>query len=87
MRPAEAGAPVPLGSEPERAFAQGLAAGIESGPATYAPHRLLPFSGCAAAPLPVAQALHERALALPLYSGMRSPELDRVARTLEEALS
>jgi dTDP-4-amino-4,6-dideoxygalactose transaminase len=71
----------------ERVCARLEQAGIESRPATYAAHLLPPFMECASSTLPVAQALHERALALPLYPGMRSAELDRVARALEEALS
>lgn len=62
-------------------------ADIEAGPATYAFHRLGPFDGCARMTLPVSDALHERSLALPLYVGMRSGELDRVCAALEEALS
>jgi dTDP-4-amino-4,6-dideoxygalactose transaminase len=62
------------------------AAGIESGPGTYAFHRLPPFAAPARS-LPIADALHERSLALPLYIGMRAPELDRVAEALEEALA
>jgi len=61
-------------------------AGIESGPGTYAFTRLAAFAGAARA-LPVADALHDRSLALPLYIGMRSAELDRVAAALVEALS
>lgn len=36
---------------------------------------------------PVAEAMDERGLALPLFSGMRSADLDRVADALAEALS
>jgi dTDP-4-amino-4,6-dideoxygalactose transaminase len=66
------------------------AAGIESGPATYAFHRLPSFRDrleIARVRAPVADALHDRALALPLYVGMRSGELDRVAAALSEALA
>jgi perosamine synthetase len=62
-------------------------ADIEAGPATYAFHRLEPFSAAARGPLPVADALHERSLALPLYIGMRSAELDRVGAALTEVLA
>lgn len=62
------------------------AADIESGPGTYAFTRLDVFAA-AARPMPVSDALHDRSLALPLYSGMRSAELDRVAAALAEALS
>jgi dTDP-4-amino-4,6-dideoxygalactose transaminase len=63
------------------------AAAIESGPATYAFHRLPPHRRAASAPLPHADALHDRSLAVPLYIGMRSAELDAVADALGEALS
>lgn len=36
---------------------------------------------------PIARELHERAISLPLYIGMRSAELDRVCDALTEALS
>jgi dTDP-4-amino-4,6-dideoxygalactose transaminase len=64
------------------------AAGIESGPATYAFHRLPSHAGIAR-PVPLAEsdALHERSLALPLYLGMRSAELDRVCDALTKAIS
>ena len=62
------------------------AAGIESGPATYAFHRLATHPDAAAGPLPVADALHDRALAVPLWLGMRSAELDRVCEALTRAL-
>jgi len=63
-------------------------AGIESGPATYAFTRLDSFASVvdAAKSYPVADALHERLLALPLYCGMRSAELDRVCDVLSEAV-
>ncbi len=63
------------------------ARGIEAGPATYAFHRLASFTGAAAGPLPAADALHDRGLALPLFCGMRSNQLDRVAEALAEVLS
>ncbi len=64
------------------------AAGIESGPATYAFHRLPSYAGIAR-PVPLAEsdALHERSLALPLYLGMRSAELDRVCDALTGAVA
>ena len=69
------------------------AAGVESGPATYAFHRLPAHQARARGdesprPSSLAQAdsLHERGLALPLYIGMRSGELDTVARALGEAI-
>jgi perosamine synthetase len=63
------------------------AAGIESGPATYAFHRLASHAGIARpVSLARADALHDRALALPLYPGMRSAELDRVSEALAGAV-
>jgi perosamine synthetase len=62
------------------------AAAIESGPATFAFHRLAPHAEERAPLLPEADALHERGLALPLYIGMRSAELDAVADALAEAV-
>jgi perosamine synthetase len=63
-------------------------AGVESGPATFAFHRLPPHLPDGEEPpaLPQADALHDRGLALPLYVGMRSAELDAVARALAEAI-
>jgi dTDP-4-amino-4,6-dideoxygalactose transaminase len=69
-----------------RALAALAARGIESGPATYAFHRLPTHADAARGPLPVSDALHDRALALPLWPGMRSAELDRVADGLAAAL-
>ncbi len=65
------------------------AADIEVAPATYAFHRVASHAdaGRRAGRLPVADALHERGLALPLYLGMRSAELDRVSEVLEEAVA
>jgi dTDP-4-amino-4,6-dideoxygalactose transaminase len=72
--------------ERDRVRAALAAAEIESGPATYALHRCGPEPR-EPGPFLVADALHDRALALPFYVGMRSPELDRVAETLTEALA
>lgn len=75
------------GVDRARACARLAGAGIEAGPATYAFVRVASFDGLVAAPpCPVAEALHERALALPLYIGMRSAELDRVCEELTLAL-
>ncbi|HKE19845.1 MAG TPA: DegT/DnrJ/EryC1/StrS aminotransferase family protein [Kofleriaceae bacterium] len=63
------------------------AAAIESGPATFAFHRLPPHRRAGQVPLEQADALHDRALALPLYIGMRSAELDAVVDALGEALA
>jgi perosamine synthetase len=64
------------------------AAGVESGPATYAFHRLSSHAGIARpVPLEQSDALHDRGLALPLYLGMRSAELDRVCEALAGAVT
>ena len=63
---------------------------IETGVASFALSRVPTFAdvpGIGDAAFPVAEALHERGLALPLYAGMRSSELDRVTEALAEALS
>jgi perosamine synthetase len=69
---------------------QHLAArGIEAAVAAYSLHRLDAHGGqpgIAEQHCPVADALHERGLALPLFVGMRSAELDRVADALAEVL-
>ena len=66
------------------------AAAVESGPATYAFHRLPPHrrlaESAAEDTLKHADALHDRSLALPLYIGMRSGELDAVTRALGKAV-
>jgi dTDP-4-amino-4,6-dideoxygalactose transaminase len=62
--------------------------GIEAGPATYAFPAIDEFAQrVERRPTPVADMLHHQALALPLYLGMRSAELDRVSEALEEALA
>ena len=62
-----------------------LDADIETGPATYAFTELGVFAEWER-PMPVSAALHARGLALPLYIGMRSSELDRVAAALTEVI-
>jgi perosamine synthetase len=64
-------------------------AGIESQIAIYAQHRLDSVRPAvpAAARFPVAEAVAERGLALPLYIGMRSAQLDRVCDTLAEVIA
>ncbi len=62
------------------------AAAIESGAATYAFHRLSAQQQPAAEPVAQADALHDRALSLPLYIGMRSAELDTVSEVLATVL-
>ena len=95
-RPAHQTFAVILGQElPSRRDRQAVqeylhARDIETGVASFALNRLalsrrLPdVSECA---FPMAEALHERGLALPLYPGMRSAELDRVTEALLEAIS
>ena len=67
------------------------ARGIESGPATYAVHRIgtfpAPELARAGANLPVADALHDRSLALPLYAGLATADVDRVLAALREVLA
>lgn len=63
---------------------------IEAGVATFCVDRLDAFRalpGIARATYPVASALHDRGLALPLYPGMRSAELDRVCEAIGEVLA
>lgn len=65
------------------------AAGIESGPATYAVHRLEAWAelpAVRAGRFPVSDRLHDRGLALPLYVGMRTAELERVCEALVHAV-
>ena len=59
---------------------------VACGPATYAAHRVLSYVNSTEA-LPMSEKLHDHALAIPLFSGMRSADLDRVASLLEEALT
>lgn len=59
--------------------------GIECGVATYSFAAIGVHDGLL--PAPHAQRLHERAIALPLYLGMRSGELDRVSEALKAALA
>ncbi|GAB4560209.1 MAG: DegT/DnrJ/EryC1/StrS family aminotransferase [Haliangiales bacterium] len=63
-------------------------ADIESQIAVYALHQLGSVRGYPGieGSFPVTEALAERGLALPLYIGMRSAELDRVCDTLAEVL-
>jgi dTDP-4-amino-4,6-dideoxygalactose transaminase len=77
------------GVDRERVRARCAEREIEVGPATYAFHRAASHAAAArrAGQLPVADALHQRGLALPLYVGMRSAELDRVCERLGEVLS
>lgn len=63
---------------------------IETGLASFALNRVDMYQhlpGIGDGSFPVAEALHERGLALPLYLGMRSRDLDRVADALTEALT
>jgi dTDP-4-amino-4,6-dideoxygalactose transaminase len=58
--------------------------GIECGVATYSFAEIEIHDGLL--PAPHARSLHRRAMALPLYLGMRSAELDRVCEALKAAL-
>jgi perosamine synthetase len=64
-------------------------AGIESQVAIYAQHRIDSVRPAvpAAARFPVSEAVADRGLALPLYIGMRSAQLDRVCDTLAEVIA
>ncbi|MCC6747114.1 MAG: DegT/DnrJ/EryC1/StrS family aminotransferase [Deltaproteobacteria bacterium] len=62
---------------------------VQAGVATYGVHRELPYRSderIAAQPLPVADELAARGLALPLHPGMTESEVDRVCAALERAL-
>jgi perosamine synthetase len=81
---------LPEGVERAKVQAELRARGIESGPATFALHRLEalgPRPGIRGRHLPVANALHERALALPLWNGMDPEAPERVAEALAAALA
>jgi dTDP-4-amino-4,6-dideoxygalactose transaminase len=69
------------GCDRDRISAALQAAGIETGPATYAFHRIATYAGSPPA-APASDALHDRSISLPLYVGMRSGELDRVCDAL-----
>lgn len=75
---------LPEHTERDEVVAKMAAKGIQCGAATYSFAEIPIHKGCGEAP--VAQALHHLALALPLYLGMRSGELDRVCDALAEAL-
>lgn len=73
----------------DRVQAHMAAYGVETGVALFALNRLdcyetLPL--IANRRFPVAEALHDRGLALPLFSGLRSGELDKISESLLEAL-
>ena len=61
------------------------ARGIETQIASYGLHRLAAYAADASR-FPVADALHDRALALPLRNGMTPPEVDDVCEALLVAL-
>ena len=80
---------VPRGVDRAQVIARLGEAGIESGPATYAVHRIGSMKGLARAEggeFPVADVLHDRSLALPLYGGMTVDEVGRVTEALISAL-
>jgi dTDP-4-amino-4,6-dideoxygalactose transaminase len=81
---------LPPGVERARVIAHMAEKGVEAGVATYALHRVGSLAGrigATAAELPVAERLHEQALALPLYGGMTDDEVARVVAALVDALS
>jgi dTDP-4-amino-4,6-dideoxygalactose transaminase len=64
-------------------------ADIEAVPLTFALGRLTAFAalpGVRGHVTPIADELHDRAIALPLWLGMRSEQLDRVCDILHRAL-
>jgi perosamine synthetase len=72
-----------------RVIASLAEAGIEAGAATYALHRigsLCGVRGVAGHDYPVADVLHDRALALPLFGGMTDDDVARVVAALAHAL-
>jgi dTDP-4-amino-4,6-dideoxygalactose transaminase len=63
---------------------------IEAGPATFALHRIDSMArlpGMSAARLPIADALHDRALALPLYHELTDDEIASVVAALGRAIA
>ncbi|MBI4511929.1 MAG: DegT/DnrJ/EryC1/StrS family aminotransferase [Deltaproteobacteria bacterium] len=63
--------------------------GIEAGVATFALHRIASLSGLpglSREALPVAERLHDQAMALPFWNGMSEMDVDRVVGALEEIL-
>ncbi len=83
---------LPPDVERARVVAQMAERGVEAGAATHALHRVGSLAGRLAAgasreTLPVADLLHERALALPLYGGMSEDDVGRVVQALAEALA
>lgn len=78
------------GIDRERVRRHMAAREIETGVASFALSRLDAYRdlpGIAGRSFPVAEALHDRGLALPLFIGMRSVHLDRVCEALEEAVA
>ncbi len=86
-RPAHQSFAIKLGAsfQRDRVLAGLLDRNIGCGVATYSFCEIGVHHGGRAAPH--ARALHEQAVSLPLYIGMRSAELDRVAAALQELLS
>jgi len=83
---------LPHDVERARVIAQMGERGVEAGVATYALHRVGSLRGrldpgASAETLPVAERLHERALALPLYGGMSDDDVGQVVAALAEALA
>ena len=80
---------LPDGKDRKRIIAALADQQIEAGVATYALHRIGSLAdrpSIKGRRFPVADALHDRALALPLYGGMTQAEVGRVADALKTAL-
>ena len=80
---------LPQGCDRARVQSHMAACGIETGVAAFALNRLDCYAelpGIGDRRFPVAEALHDRGLALPLFPGMRSAQLDQVTEALTEAL-
>jgi dTDP-4-amino-4,6-dideoxygalactose transaminase len=77
---------LPDGSDRVAVRARLAAAGIETQVASYGLHTLAAYRADPAR-FPVADALHRRALALPLWNGLDEADVDRVAEALAGALA
>lgn len=74
------------GSKRDRVIDHLRARGIEAGKLSYALHRIGSLSGARALPAPAADAIVEGGLALPLHSGMRETDVDRVLEALRAGI-
>ncbi|MCG8422974.1 MAG: DegT/DnrJ/EryC1/StrS family aminotransferase [Proteobacteria bacterium] len=78
------------GIDRSRVQANLAACNIETGVAAFAMNRIDSYADLSwirGRSYPIAEALHDRGLALPLFPGMRSAELDRVCGALVEAVA